>query len=281
MQSVGCTKFDTYFPSDELMPYVQYYSVFEISGIEDNAFIDEVVPLNLSAITFISDGDIYHYREIDEPFRTLFPVSVIGHIRKKAYSKFVGSGSGVLVIFTSYGLFRLFGINMNGLENTVKDATHFINIKEITECRQKLFEANAAEEKIRIVEKYLLDNLHKTSSDLRSINNIIDFINQQKGKIDIEWLCRQANMSFKTFERHFNQKIGISPKPYAEIVRFSNAFKMLKSNKNIFEIIAACGYTDQAHMIKEFKKFTGNTPKHYCSDMQNLSDYFMDLSVQE
>jgi len=42
-----------------------------------------------------------------------------------------------------------------------------------------------------------------------------------------------------------------------------------------------CGYIDQAHMIKEFKKFTGNTPKQYRTDMQNLSDYFIDLSVQE
>jgi len=170
---------------------------------------------------------------------------------------------------------------MNELENTVKDATHFINVKEITECRQKIFEKNSSKEKIQIVEEYLLNNLHKTLSDLRSIDTVIDFINQQKGNIDIESLCRQANMSFKTFERHFNQKIGISAKLYAEIVRFSGAFKMLKSNKNIFEIIATCGYTDQAPMIKEFKKFTGNTPKHYCSDIQNLSDYFIDLSVQE
>jgi len=103
MPSIGCNKFETFFPIEELSPYVQYYSVFEIHGIEDNAFIDEVVPMNLSAITFISEGNIYHYREIDEPFQTLFCVSVIGHIRKKAYSKFVGSGNGVLVIFTSYG----------------------------------------------------------------------------------------------------------------------------------------------------------------------------------
>jgi len=113
------------------------------------------------------------------------------------------------------------------------------------------------------------------------MDRIINFINLQRGNSDIEWLCRQANMSFKTFERHFNQKVGISPKQYAEIVRFSTAFKMLKANKNIFEIIAICNYTDQAHLIKEFKKFTGNTPKQYYTNVQNLSDYFIDLSVQE
>ena len=64
-------------------------------------------------------------------------------------------------------------------------------------------------------------------------------------------------------ERQFSKKIGFSPKFYARIVRFSHAMKMLRQNKGVFDVIEDCGYTDQAHFIKEIRIFTGRTPKFY------------------
>ena len=70
-------------------------------------------------------------------------------------------------------------------------------------------------------------------------------------------------MSAKTLERQFHEKIGFTPKFYTRIVRFSHAMKMLTQNKGVFDIIVDCGYTDQAHFIKEIRLFTGRTPKFY------------------
>ncbi len=35
-----------------------------------------------------------------------------------------------------------------------------------------------------------------------------------------------------------------------------------------------CGYTDQSHMIKEFKLFSGYTPKEYIARYSPVSEYF-------
>jgi AraC-like DNA-binding protein len=281
MLSLGQTSFQTYFPSPELAPYVQYYAVFEICGIKDNTFVDEIVPMNMSGLNFISEGNIYHYRQEDAVYTPFYPVSLLAHLRHKTYSKFIGTGNGVLVIFSSIGLYRLFGINMKELENKVQDATLFINEKEISECRRKIFDLEAERGKISIVEGFLIDQLRKSTLELRRFDEIIRFIQEKKGYTEIGDLCYQSNMSLKTFERHFDQKIGICPKTYCEITRFATAFKMIKSGKNVFQILNRCGYVDQAHLIREFKKFTGNTPKYYYKNLPELSDYFLELSVAE
>ena len=268
-------KFSIYFPSPELSPYIQYYGVFEFKNIEDGLMIQEIVPTNLSAINFISAENTFYSRQNGSPFLPLSSASLVGHITQKVYNKIIGTGSGVVVIFTSYGLFRLFGINMHELTNAVEDAADFICTKEITECRQKLFEIQNIKEKISVIESFLLKTLHKSCFELRSIDKIIDFIQLRKGNVGIEWLSNQANMSFKTFERHFDKKIGMSPKLYADITRFSNAVKMLSFQKNISAILNQCGYTDHAHMIKEFRKFTGDTPRHFYKENDELSDYFL------
>jgi hypothetical protein len=38
----------------------------------------------------------------------------------------------------------------------------------------------------------------------------------------IEWLCNRVNMSFKAFERHFDQKVGTAAKLYSEISSLQN-----------------------------------------------------------
>lgn len=275
------SRFTTFFPCPELKPFVQYYSAFESSGSEDKPVVEEMLPMNMSGLNFISDEKAHFIRVDSQPFTPLYPVSVIGHLAQKAYNQFRGQSHGVLVIFTSYGLYRLFGIHMGALNNTANDAAHFINPKELSACREKIFNTPNVAERIAIVEAFLLHWLHKTSFELRNVDKIINVINLKRGTVGVEWLCSQANMSCKTLERHFDQKVGLPPKLYSEISRFAYAIKMLWSQKDIFEILEVCGYVDQAHFIRQFKKFAGSTPGQYAYVIKALAAYFLDLSVEE
>ncbi|WP_121355906.1 helix-turn-helix domain-containing protein [Flavisolibacter nicotianae] len=275
------SRFTTFRPCPELKPFVQYYSAFERNGSKDKPVVEEMLPMNMPGLNFLSDETAHYIRVDSQSFIPLHPVSVMGHLAQKSYHQFRGRSHGVLVIFTSYGLYRLFGIHMSALCNTTNDAARFIDPKELLECREKIFNTHSITERITIVEAFLLDWLRKTSFELHNLDKIINVINLKRGAVEIGWLCCQANMSCKTLERHFNQKVGLPPKLYSEISRFAHAVKMLWWKKDIFEILEVCGYVDQAHFIRQFKKFAGNTPRRYAKMIQIMAAYFLALPVEE
>ena len=78
-------------------------------------------------------------------------------------------------------------------------------------------------------------------------------------------ICGNLNIGYKKLERVFNQKLGVSPKTYACIVRFNQAIVMKHRypEYNLTEIAYASGYFDQMHFIREMKRFSDTTPGKY------------------
>ena len=132
-----------------------------------------------------------------------------------------------------------------------------------------------------MTDSYFIRWLQLRNRDVRSIDGMAKLVNLHKGNIKIDWLVGQSNMSTKTFERHFHEKIGMTPKLFARVSRFSHAVKMLQGNTNIFSIIHDCGYVDQAHFIKECKAFCGKTPGLYADEDDDVSRFFFRHFVKE
>lgn len=70
-------------------------------------------------------------------------------------------------------------------------------------------------------------------------------------------------------ERHilrmFNETLGVTPKDYCKMIRFQTVLiNMLSNNsQNNSAYISGLGYSDQAHFQREFKTFTGITPRQF------------------
>lgn len=60
--------------------------------------------------------------------------------------------------------------------------------------------------------------------------------------------------------------------PFSRITRFLNACKLMRQGNNIqlTHIAQEFGYFDQSHFIREFKGFSGVTPKTFLLD-NNIS----------
>lgn len=65
------------------------------------------------------------------------------------------------------------------------------------------------------------------------------------------------------FSRYFKRKTGISFYDYLTNVRMKHAVELLLTNKKIYEIVRAVGYTSSKHFLKIFKSYTGYTPTEY------------------
>jgi AraC-like DNA-binding protein len=100
----------------------------------------------------------------------------------------------------------------------------------------------------------------------RSMQYATSHILSTNGKVALKDLHSTLNLSERTFERRFEQFVGVSPRLFTSIARFQAAMKML-DNRQFFklsDIAYQTGYADQSHFIRSFKKFTGLTPLAFC-----------------
>lgn len=90
-------------------------------------------------------------------------------------------------------------------------------------------------------------------------------INSAKGRIHILELAEKLNYSERHISRIFQETMGISPKTFARIVRFQHALDMILSGDAARDndYFMDLGYSDQAHFQREFKQYTGITPKNF------------------
>jgi len=99
----------------------------------------------------------------------------------------------------------------------------------------------------------------------RRMQQAAETIAVRRGLVRVGQLARSAGLSRRQFERRFKRMAGLSPKRLCRIVRFSNLCgRMERSEQQDWAQNAlACGYSDQAHMIRECRFFTGHSPQAY------------------
>ncbi len=56
------------------------------------------------------------------------------------------------------------------------------------------------------------------------------------------------------------------PKTAAALVRFNRALGLLESGLKPADVAHACGYADQPHLTREFRRFAGTTPVAFLQD---------------
>ena len=115
------------------------------------------------------------------------------------------------------------------------------------------------------LEGFFCQQLHHSTHASPVIRPVVQQLINYNGQVSIKQLSRQANMSRRQVERLFQQYVGVSPKMLARIVRFRHLKTKLRTghNDSLMGIAFDNGYTDHAHLTKEFKAFTGLTPTAY------------------
>lgn len=99
----------------------------------------------------------------------------------------------------------------------------------------------------------------------RRLNQVLDYINAHlDGDIRLTTLATLLGMSPYYFCHLFKRLMGISPHQYIIQQRVERAKLLLKQpDRSIADIALECGFGNQSHLTKQFKKQFGITPKKY------------------
>lgn len=121
------------------------------------------------------------------------------------------------------------------------------------------------------------NNLETSIKHLKQIDSrklkLFDFVYEQKIKTVAE-ISNKVFWSSRQINRYFQTRFGITLKEFLNIVRCNATYEDI-SNGNLNPNL---DYFDQAHFIKEIKKYTGVTPKEL---NQNKNDRFLQLSKMD
>lgn len=67
----------------------------------------------------------------------------------------------------------------------------------------------------------------------------------------------------------------MNPKEYRRIARFQRALRMMQlGSRDYADIAYANGYSDQSHFIRDFRQFSGMTPKQLTEYQTPYSDLY-------
>lgn len=97
------------------------------------------------------------------------------------------------------------------------------------------------------------------------LSEVIEYINNNfHKKITSQELAEILNLSVSQLDRKFKAFSGVSPQTYILKVRINAASTQLaQTDKSITEIYLDNGFYDQSYFGRQFKKFTGMTPRQY------------------
>jgi AraC-like DNA-binding protein len=133
------------------------------------------------------------------------------------------------------------------------------------------------EDRIYFTEIYLLNKLRNSFSENNNLMNAVFRILTAKGVISIPEVCEYVGISQRQLERIFSEYVGFSPKRAADVVRYQNVWQDLfyARTHDFPDIAYEYGYTDQAHLVNDFKKHHGKAPLEAFSYARDkMSDFY-------
>jgi AraC-like DNA-binding protein len=130
----------------------------------------------------------------------------------------------------------------------------------------RLYEQGDELRRIELLEAALLSRMASAPGRTETIDiaGVAHWISANGGRLPLSALGGRAGVSRQYFARVFHDRVGLTPKLYSRLARFKAGLAVL-SNANISwaQTALELGYSDQSHMIAEFKEFSGRTPASF------------------
>jgi len=265
--------YQVYTPISELQPFVKCFWSLDDER-SDDPVKQRVLPDGCMEMIF-HYGDLYK-QYFEDGSSIIQPRSfVFGQISK--YIEIAPTGiSGIISArFLPDGLTPFLDLPVSALENKAVPIPE-IFYEEGKKLEEDVIAANENETRIKLIENFLLSKLTELKTIDAITKSCVEVIFQSQGQIGVVELADKMNINCRNMERKFISLIGISPKQLARVARLQATIKMLEQKKftNLTSLAYENGYYDQAHFIKDFKEFTGISPKSFFSDNLKLSSLF-------
>jgi len=237
----------------------------DLKMIVPNGRIKLIIPFN-DVLTRTGTSEIY------SAGNRIFLVGIIEAPRVVNDQKQNPSGT-IGVEFNPAFAYRFFPLDFAGITNNIVLLSHIIG-GEVNDLEQSLSLASTVEIKMDMLQQFLLKQMKQEEDTVFS--HCIQKIETAKGQITMSELEKAMGYTGRWLNMKFKERLGISPKNFAGIIRFNEIYKSLNthpirvfSQKEFYDL-----YHDQSHFIKDFKKFAGMPPARLTKAVNDFGKTF-------
>jgi len=104
----------------------------------------------------------------------------------------------------------------------------------------------------------------KTYTDSGKVKTILEKIHMEYSEnLSLESLAKDVGVSSYALLRLFKKQVGTSPYLLQAGLRIKKAKEQVTSGISLADAAVSCGFTDQSHMTRQFKRWLGVTPGEY------------------
>jgi AraC-like DNA-binding protein len=265
--------YKVYTPSPELQSFVKCFWTLEEER-QEQPVKQRIVPDGCMEMIF-HYGDPYK-QYFEDGSSIIQPGSfVFGQITKFIEIAPTGVSGIVSARFLPEGLMPFLPIPVVSLENRAVSIVDLFGEKGKT-LEDEVTEARDNGHRIKLIEAFLLSLPVNPQIVDEIARSCVEEIFESGGQLGVIALADKTHISRRNIERRFTQAIGMSPKQLSRIVRLQATLKMLQQKQftTLTSLAYENGYYDQAHFIKDFKEFTGISPKLFFAGNMELAGLF-------
>jgi AraC-like DNA-binding protein len=234
-------------PAPALLPWVQSYWCITQDYIPREGFAENIYP---------DGGSSLYFR-----FATgASEQQVNGALAQALTSTKLASRHEVFgVRFLPGGAFRLLGLPPLAPGTPPLDQAA-LGLPQLTTLHAQL-EAAVPTQRPALMDQWLLRRA--ASLDLHC--GLLQMLWPRLADEEFATLYTQAGISRRSFERMFDQEVGLAPGQLRQLLRIRRARYLIKTSPTaaLTDIAYACGYFDQAHFNRHFRALVGETPGQY------------------
>ena len=111
--------------------------------------------------------------------------------------------------------------------------------------------------RVGVISRELLQRLAMVEPDRATASAVADFVGTS-GRASIGRVAARAGMTTRHLQRQFAERVGVSPKLLARILRFQRTLLQRaapdRPRPDWVRVAVDCGYTDQSHLIRDYPR---------------------------
>ena len=203
------------------------------------------------------------------------PVTIAGPQREAYAVEMTGRYRGFYVRFAPTGPLVLLGVEDYALTPAGARPLHEMVPPPLAgaahDWSDALFAAAGFEERLALTTAFLLAHRREPDRRARTLAAAVEAIEAAGGDVRIADLADDLGVGASTLRRDF-VALGVSPKRFAAIVRFRQAHAFLHTTPGATwtDAVARFGYADQAHFVREYRRFSGEPPTRWDPQLRGV-----------
>lgn len=180
-----------------------------------------------------------------------------------------GRAMCVQIDFTLLGAYRFYGGAVPDLTARMVDIGDLLG-RQGRDLGEMVAEADGWQRRLEIIEAFVLARaVHEPSP---AIAAALGRLGRSAGAARISDIATDIGWSRKHLARRFHNEIGVSPKTLARMLRFHRACQLARIGdaRGWAGIAIEAGFADQAHLARDFKEFSGESPSVWAARLEQL-----------